>query len=139
MQGLVPSFAEAGVKALVLTARDEGKLRSIESEVHKINPNIETLVVPLDVSDDAAVKSLFSKIQAKFGRHADVLVNNAGVNVAVNGGGPVLHEASVHEWWSNFVSRPLFYSLSLYHSSLPSRTTKLLTTDGRRSTSKAIL
>lgn len=100
----MPSLAKAGAHGLVLVARDEAKLKKAEEEVHRINPKIETLLVALDVTDEAAVEQLYVKIKARYGRHADVLVNNAGVLYSRNGGGPVLHEASVEEWWKNFVS-----------------------------------
>jgi NAD(P)-dependent dehydrogenase (short-subunit alcohol dehydrogenase family) len=50
------------------------------------------------------VSHLYAKIRERYGRPADVLVNNAAVSYAKNGGGPVLHEAPVDEWWLNFVS-----------------------------------
>lgn len=103
----MPSFAKAGVHGLVLVARDEAKLKEVEREVLAINPKIETLLVALDITNEIAVGQLFDKIQARFGRYADTLVHNAAVNAAGNGGGPVLHEAEVDEWWKNFVSHPL--------------------------------
>lgn len=103
----MPSFAIAGARGLVLVARDEKKLRAIEAEVRGLNPEVETLVVALDITDVVAVEGLFLKIKEKFGRYADVLVNNAALNAASNPGGPVLHEAPVDEWWSNFVSTNL--------------------------------
>jgi NAD(P)-dependent dehydrogenase (short-subunit alcohol dehydrogenase family) len=63
----------------------------------------------LDITNEAAVKQLYIKIQHKYGRHADILVNNAAVNSAANDGGAVLHEASVDEWWLNFVSYLYLY------------------------------
>jgi NAD(P)-dependent dehydrogenase (short-subunit alcohol dehydrogenase family) len=89
---------------LVLVARDEAKLKDIETEVHRINPKVETLFVALDITDEAAVKQLYTSIHERYGRHADILVANAAVSAATNGGGPVLHEAPVDKWWSNFVS-----------------------------------
>ncbi|KAH8817066.1 hypothetical protein F5884DRAFT_853496 [Xylogone sp. PMI_703] len=124
-RGIAPSFAQAGIQGLVLVARDEKKLRAIESDILKINPAVDTLVVALDVSDSAAVKELYDKIQKKYGRHADILVNNAAVNSAVNSGGPVLHEASIDEWWLNFeVNVKGYFVVAKYFiSSLPTPTT----------------
>lgn len=100
----MPALAKAGAHGLVLVARDEAKLKAVEAEVHRINPRIETLLVALDITDEAAVKQLYTNIQERYGRAADILVANAAVSAATNGGGPVLHEAAVDKWWSNFVS-----------------------------------
>ncbi|OQV10275.1 hypothetical protein CLAIMM_14298 [Cladophialophora immunda] len=124
-KGIVPSFAIAGARGLVLIARDEKKLRAIEAEVRGLNPAVETLVVALDITHVVAVEGLFLKIKEKFGRYADVLVNNAALNAATNTGGPVLHEAPLDEWWSNFeVNVKGFFILTKYFiSSLPAPTT----------------
>ncbi|EHK16187.1 uncharacterized protein TRIVIDRAFT_65000 [Trichoderma virens Gv29-8] len=124
-RGIVPSFARAGVHGLVLVARDEAKLKEAEHEVLAINPKIETLLVALDVTNEAAVGQLFDKIQARFGRHADILVSNAAISAATNEGGPTLHEAPVDEWWKNFeVNVKGFFVFTKYFiSALPSPTT----------------
>jgi NAD(P)-dependent dehydrogenase (short-subunit alcohol dehydrogenase family) len=57
----------------------------------------EVLVVPTDVSDPAAVRALFAKTQAAFGR-LDVLFNNAG-----RGGPPVPLEDIGFEQWKAVV------------------------------------
>jgi NADP-dependent 3-hydroxy acid dehydrogenase YdfG len=89
---------------LVLVACDEAKLREVEQQVIKINPAVKTLRIALDITDAVAVEAMFKKTQEKYGRSADILIANAGVNAATNGGGPVLHEAPVDYWWRNFVS-----------------------------------
>ncbi|KAL7792860.1 NAD(P)-binding protein [Trichoderma afarasin] len=124
-RGIVPSFAKAGVHGLVLVARDEAKLKEVEREVLAINSKIETLLVALDITNEIAVGQLFDKIQARFGRYADTLVHNAAVNAAGNGGGPILHEAEVDEWWKNFeINVKGFFVFSKYFiSALPSPTT----------------
>ncbi|KAL6693345.1 hypothetical protein J3F84DRAFT_401223 [Trichoderma pleuroticola] len=124
LPGIVPSFAKAGVHGLVLVARDEAKLKEVEREVLSINPKIETLLVALDITNEIAVGQLFDKIQARFGRHADTLVDNAAVSTATNDGGPMLHEAEVDEWWKNFeINVKGFFVFSRYFiSAFPSLT-----------------
>ncbi|KAK4076960.1 uncharacterized protein Triagg1_3927 [Trichoderma aggressivum f. europaeum] len=124
-RGLVPSFAKAGVRGLVLVARDEAKLKEVEREVLAINPKIETLLVALDITNHAAVGQLFDKIQARFGRHANTLVTNAGVSAAANDGGPTVYEAEVDKWWKNFEinTKEFFVFTKYFISTLPSPTT----------------
>ena len=95
---MVPAFAKAGPKGLVLVASGLEKLAEVEKEVHKINPNVKTLAIPTDIRDSASVAQLFKKVGETFG-HADVLINNAGV---LKGKG-VIHESDADEWWENFV------------------------------------
>ncbi|MGB7181368.1 MAG: SDR family oxidoreductase [Burkholderiaceae bacterium] len=53
----------------------------------------QAIAVPTDVSDEAAVKSLFEATVKKFGR-VDMLFNNAGINAP----GIPLEELSVAQW-----------------------------------------
>src|SRR4051794_22480091 len=68
-------FAKEGAN-LVLAARREEALQSLADECRKIG--VDAIVVPTDVSDKTAVKSLAQQAFAKFGS-IDVWVNNAGV------------------------------------------------------------
>ncbi|KAL6901164.1 hypothetical protein GGI43DRAFT_422673 [Trichoderma evansii] len=109
--------AKAGVHGLVLVARDEVKLKEVEAEVFRINPKIETLPVALDITNETAVKQLYSSIQERYGRPVEILVTNAAVNDASNGGGPVLHEAD------EINVKGLFMLSKFFISSLPTPTT----------------
>jgi len=95
--GIVPSFAKAGIKAIVLVATNAEKLKAVAETVHRINPQIETLEVSTDISNQASVAALFENIKERFG-HADVLVNGAAMNT---GGGNMLEE-DADEWFINF-------------------------------------
>jgi NAD(P)-dependent dehydrogenase (short-subunit alcohol dehydrogenase family) len=61
----------------------------------------KTLVVPTNVGDPAAVKSLFAKVKDHFGR-LDVLFNNAGM-----GAPPVPLEELTYDHWSAVVAANL--------------------------------
>jgi short-subunit dehydrogenase len=77
--GRALAHALAGQQAnLVLAARNEGLLRLVAGECEVIQPGIETLVVPTDVTDESQLERLIQSTVDRFGR-VDVLVNNAGI------------------------------------------------------------
>ena len=57
---------------------------------------------PTDVSNESSIKSLFTKVKAKFGK-AHVLVNTAAAKVAQG----LIGDVSVESWWSSYVISPL--------------------------------
>ncbi|MCT1354949.1 MULTISPECIES: SDR family oxidoreductase [Gordonia] len=59
---------------VVLAARTESRLKEVAAEIDAAGGT--SLVVPADITDDAAVENLVATTVAEFGR-ADVLVNNA--------------------------------------------------------------
>ena len=64
---------------VVISGRDEATLSSVLKEMHKYNPNC--IAVAGDLSDISEVRNLIEKAVSQFGT-IDVLVNNAGVNIA---------------------------------------------------------
>ncbi|KAH8647803.1 hypothetical protein BX600DRAFT_405007 [Xylariales sp. PMI_506] len=98
-KGMVPAFAKAGVKGLALLATSADKLKEVEAEVAKINPEVKVLRVGVNISDKASVDAAFAQIVETFG-HADVLVNNAGVNT--EGEGALIGDEDPDAWWQNF-------------------------------------
>ncbi|TDZ32219.1 Short chain dehydrogenase citE [Colletotrichum spinosum] len=108
--GLVPAFIKAGVKALVLVARNEAKLASVAEQAKTLNPSVETLIYPLDITDEPSVAALFDKVVSVFG-HADILVNNAGSGDSY---GP-LADTEPKLWWDDFtvnIAGPYYFT---YH------------------------
>jgi len=75
-------YARSGAH-VVLAARDQARLASVASEIDDLSGNCD--IVPLDVSDAAAVRRAINGTVARHGR-LDVLCNNAGVS---NARGPV--------------------------------------------------
>ncbi|KRF31501.1 SDR family oxidoreductase [Yonghaparkia sp. Soil809] len=71
-------FAKKGAN-VVLAARREEALREVAAECERFGA--QTLVVPLDVTDAAAVDALADRVIATFGR-IDVWVNGASVTMA---------------------------------------------------------
>ena len=71
-------YARAGAH-VILAARDETRLATVASEIVELSGTSE--VVPLDVSDSAAVRQVIDDSARRHGRF-DVLCNNAGVSDA---------------------------------------------------------
>ncbi|EPE36263.1 NAD(P)-binding Rossmann-fold containing protein [Glarea lozoyensis ATCC 20868] len=90
------SFAKAGAKAIVISARKEAILEEVKKDILAINKDIEVLAVPVDVTDKKSVDNLWAKVKENYGT-ADVLINNAGI---LNSGG--VGEISADDWWSDF-------------------------------------
>jgi NAD(P)-dependent dehydrogenase (short-subunit alcohol dehydrogenase family) len=83
------ALSEAGA-AIALVARDEQKLRDVQSEIEKSGGKAGVFVG--DVSDEEAVLRLESEVLAQLGR-VQILVNNAGTNIRKN-----MVEFSLDEW-----------------------------------------
>jgi NAD(P)-dependent dehydrogenase (short-subunit alcohol dehydrogenase family) len=103
VKGLVPAFARAGPKAIVLVARNATALAEVAEEVRKINSSIQVLQVPTDITNPASVDGLFAKVKSIFGT-AEVLVNNSGV---LSGLSPI-RDVPETTWWRDFVSHSRF-------------------------------
>ncbi|KAK5049394.1 hypothetical protein LTR84_004323 [Exophiala bonariae] len=96
-RGFAPAFAKAGPKAIVLVGRNIRRLKQTEEVIRAINPNVEYISVPTDLTDPASVDRLFRLVRSRYG-HADVLVNNAGTFSPSD----VLGNVDPNAWWSDF-------------------------------------
>ncbi|OOQ84507.1 putative oxidoreductase, short chain dehydrogenase/reductase family [Penicillium brasilianum] len=92
--GFAASFAQANAAAVVLIGRSAGDLAETEKLVNSINPDIQILSIPLDVTDTAGVTKAFEDIVARFGA-PHVLINNAGYINPLDS----IADADVDLWW----------------------------------------
>lgn len=78
-QALALEFASEGAK-LVLSSRSEASLLSAKKQCDQLSgqPN-NTLVLPLDVTDEAGLDDKVAKVMSWAGR-IDMLINNAGIS-----------------------------------------------------------
>ncbi|KAL9625498.1 MAG: hypothetical protein Q9160_000208 [Pyrenula sp. 1 TL-2023] len=97
-RGFAKSFAQANPKGIVLVARDAAKLKETEEMLKKINPNVQYLSVPTDISGEESVEALFEKVKSTFGT-ADVLISNAAISGAEPG---KLQDMDPKGWWAAF-------------------------------------
>lgn len=88
-EGYAVTLAGRRVETLEATASEAGEAA------------VRTLIVPTDVGDPAAVRQLFARTQATFGR-LDLLFNNAG-----SGAPPIPLEDLTYEQWQNVVNANL--------------------------------
>jgi uncharacterized protein len=70
-------FANRGVRAVVLVARNQDRLNKVASE---IKDRCDYMVAECDVSNKTQVFSMAKNVLEKFG-NIDVLVNNAGIGI----------------------------------------------------------
>lgn len=72
------ALAKDGCDVVINYAGNEKAADETAKACQATNPDIETLTVQADVSDDAAVANMVGQIKKQFGR-IDILVNNAGI------------------------------------------------------------
>ena len=65
-------------KVLILVARREERLHQLEDRLLDVNPSIEVVVHPCDLSDRGALDQMCTAIENRFDG-VDVLINNAGL------------------------------------------------------------
>lgn len=88
-KGIARAYAAEGAD-LVLASRKHANLEQTAEEL--VDAGVKILVVPTDVTDEAAVSALFDAATQEFGR-VDVLINNSGAF----DGGPI-DELSLDTW-----------------------------------------
>lgn len=85
-------FARAGLR-LVLVARREARLLSLQAELMKVYPALHVFVLSVDVQVDEEVDNLLERLPTDF-QKIDILVNNAGLALGLRGA----WEADLEQW-----------------------------------------
>lgn len=67
----------------ILAGRNETKIQPVIQEINKLNPNIKTTFIHLDLSSLASVRKAAGEINAAVD-HIDILINNAGAGAFKN-------------------------------------------------------
>ncbi|CAG8725907.1 15026_t:CDS:2, partial [Acaulospora colombiana] len=94
------AFAKAHVKAVILVGRSEYRLTSTKERFDKMYPEVEFVVIAIDVGIPESVQDMFNKLKVKFS-HIDVLIHNAGV---LNDYGNRVGETDVDKFWYDTVA-----------------------------------
>jgi NAD(P)-dependent dehydrogenase (short-subunit alcohol dehydrogenase family) len=87
------AFAAAGAARIAISGRTESKLKSTAEEPNAAYPSTTTYYYIADVTDAAAVASMFESFGA-----ADILINNAGLLSDV----VPLKTVDLKSWWRGF-------------------------------------
>lgn len=74
--GIARKLAAQGAKVVINYTRNEEAAHQVAADIQRAGG--EVLVERADVADEAQVKQLFERTEARFGR-LDILVNNAGI------------------------------------------------------------
>ncbi|KAH8647152.1 hypothetical protein BX600DRAFT_503335 [Xylariales sp. PMI_506] len=99
-QGIAPAFVKAGVKAIVLIARNSAKLSGVAEELKLINPEVEVLCLSADIASKDQVDRAWSEINARY-KKVDILINNAGIE-STEGDKTKPHELDANIYFKNF-------------------------------------
>ncbi len=74
-------LAQEGVDVAINYRRSEDAARQTQQKAHAAHPDVQTLLVQADVSNEEAVSAMFDAVFEAFGG-LDILVNNAGFQIA---------------------------------------------------------
>ena len=104
-------LTRTGASGIVITGRRQHLLEKVSQEIAVLNGKVQVLTFKADAAVEKDVENLYAEIQKAFGRHADVLLNNAGYT----DDGKLVGEQNAENWWKGFISCSL---LSLLYATL---------------------
>lgn len=96
-QATAVAFAEAGARAVYITARHESALEETKALVQQANPDTECAYSACDVSSSEQVKAAVEDCVAKFGG-----IDAADANAGYLGKWVKIGESDPESWWQSF-------------------------------------
>lgn len=96
-QATAVAFAQAGAKAIYITARSEKALEETKAQIIKANPETQCAYMICDVTDAGQVKASIDDCVAQFGG-IDIADSNAGYLGAWN----KIGESDISSWWKSW-------------------------------------
>ncbi len=96
-QATAVAFAEAGARAVYLTARSDGALIETRELIKQANPDTQCAYSVCDVTSAAAVEAAVADCVAKFGG-----IDAADANAGYLGQWQKIGESDVESWWRNW-------------------------------------
>jgi NAD(P)-dependent dehydrogenase (short-subunit alcohol dehydrogenase family) len=96
-QATAVAFAEAGAKAIYLTARSTSALEETRAQISKANPNTQSALSVCDVTSAAQVETAVADCVAKFGD-----IDVADANAGYIGPWTKIGESDPEGWWKNY-------------------------------------
>lgn len=96
-QATAIAFAEAGAKAVYLTARSAAALKETQALVQKANPDTQCAYAACDVTDASQVEAAIADCAAQFGA-----VDVADANAGYLGPWVKIGESDPDGWWRNW-------------------------------------
>lgn len=96
-QATAVAFAEAGAKAIYLTARSEAALKETQALVNQANPQTKSDYAICDVTDAAQVEAAVNDCVAQFGG-----IDVADANAGYLGPWVKIGESDPKGWWQNW-------------------------------------
>ena len=104
-------WARAGAAGIVIAGRRKEMLEAVAKELMGKYKDVRVLAVQTDITEEKHVNKMYAEVQKGLGRHADVVLANAGVMEEAGKVG----EQDVDKWWDSMVSfwRPQYWRNSL--------------------------
>jgi NAD(P)-dependent dehydrogenase (short-subunit alcohol dehydrogenase family) len=96
-QATAIAFAQAGAKAIYLTARSASALEETRALISKANPKTQSALSACDVTSAAQVEAAVADCAAKFGG-----IDVADANAGYLGPWTKIGESDPEEWWKNY-------------------------------------
>ncbi|KKP06716.1 hypothetical protein THAR02_01205 [Trichoderma harzianum] len=97
-------FAQAGAKAIIISARRLEKLEELKNEVESSYPNTEVVAIQCDLTSESDVANLWETTISKFGT-VDVVIACAASRSQMK----KIGETDIAGWWGDFSEKAITF------------------------------